>query len=89
MLFASYRCAKMTNRAFPATLQFRTAVGIYALLSLLVLEVGIGLTLSPGSNIWEIMVSNKDPVSGPAYYLSLLLFAVLPRVLTKDERKSA
>ena len=55
-------------------------VGAIALLLLLAVEFGVVLTLR-GLSITEY-VASRDPLSGSAYVVSLLLFAVMPWLLS-------
>lgn len=57
------------------------AVGVVALTFLLVAEVGLGLALRGGS-VWAVL-TERDPISGTAYYVSLLIFAMLPWALVR------
>lgn len=59
------------------------AVGGIATGWMLAAEFLIGLTLRGLSPI-EVLV-NRDPVSGTAYYLSLLLFAAMPWLLARRQ----
>ena len=54
----------------------RVAVGLAALALLLGAEIGLGMALR-GVSPREALLA-RDPVSGTAYYLSLLLFALMP-----------
>ena len=60
------------------------AVGWIALGCMLAAEFLVGLTLR-GLSPMEIWF-HRDPVSGTAYYLSLLLFAAMPRLLARRQR---
>lgn len=53
-------------------------VGVLALAMLLGAEVGLGVLLLGKSPVQALF--EKDPISGTAYYLSLLVFAVMPAV---------
>jgi hypothetical protein len=53
-------------------------VGFASLAMMLTSEIGLGMALS-GRGPVEVLLG-KDPVSGSVYYLSLLVFAVLPWV---------
>lgn len=56
------------------------AVGALALFFMSAAELGMAVALS-GLSAWEYVVS-RDPVSGTAYLLALLLFAVAPYVFS-------
>lgn len=60
-------------------------VGLVGLLLLLGGELGLALEFggqSPGEYI-----ESRDPVSGTAYALSLLLFVLMPALVTRDPKK--
>jgi hypothetical protein len=48
---------------------------------LLVAEIGVGVALRGLSPV-DVLV-NRDPVSGTAYYLMLVIFALMPWLLTR------
>lgn len=56
------------------------SVGFLALGIMLFAELIVGMWLR-GMSAAEVFL-HRDPVSGAAYYLSLLLFAVMPAVIT-------
>jgi hypothetical protein len=63
----------------PFILSIRLAIGLFALIILLVAEFGIAAPLqgmSPGEAI-----ARRDPISGAAYLLSLVLFALMPSLV--------
>lgn len=59
------------------------AVGLTAMGCMLAAEFLVGVTLR-GLSPMEVWF-NRDPVSGTAYYLSLLLFAVMPWLLARRQ----
>ncbi|MGZ8386270.1 MAG: hypothetical protein ACXWWI_09930 [Nitrospira sp.] len=61
------------------------SVGILSLGIILFAELGVGMWLR-GMSATEVFL-NRDPVSGTAYYISLLLFAVMPAIFVR--RRSA
>lgn len=61
----------------------RLAVGGIATGCMLAAEFLVGLILR-GLSPMEVLV-NRDPVSGTAYYLSLILFAVMPWLLAHPQ----
>jgi hypothetical protein len=56
-------------------------VGFIALGLVLVADLAVGIWLR-GMSATDVFL-NRDPVSGAAYYVALLLFAVMPSVLTR------
>ena len=88
MLSISYCVARWIVRRFliqpdPAT---RLRVGIVALLLMLALEFGLALTLR-GVTAAQYL-STRDPVSGTAYYLSLVVFALFPLLIRRTSGSS-
>ncbi len=59
-------------------------VGWVACGMLLAAEVGMAAAIF-GKSIWEALVQ-KDPISGTAYYLALLVFGALPGYLKSRSR---
>lgn len=78
MLTACFYAARWTCRRFavPTGCRPRLAMGLLAWALLLAAEFGLVLSLR-GITIEEYFAT-RDPVSGTAYYLSLLIFALLP-----------
>jgi hypothetical protein len=68
-----------------ATTRERLGVGVAALVLVLAAEAITGVALR-GVSLRDALV-NPDPVSGSLYYLSLLLFAVLPAVRAKLRKR--
>ncbi len=64
------------------TQQHALGVGFLALAMLLVAEIVLAAILF-GKSPREALL-NKDPISGTAYYLSLLVFAIAPRMLFRS-----
>lgn len=83
MLVVTIVAARWTVRRFvlPAVASVRLAVGSLALLYMLVAEFGLVSWIRKMS-IREY-VATRDPVSGTAYYLLLIVFAVMPLVISK------
>lgn len=83
MLTACYYAARWICRRFavPAQSGPRLALGSLALALLLIAEFSLVLTLR-GIGIQQYLAT-RDPVSGAAYYLSLLVFALFPRLLLR------
>ena len=86
MLFASFLAARFCMRRFG---QFsaarRIAVGSLALTLLIAAE--LCLTLALGQGITEYIAS-RDPVSGTAYLVSLVIFAAMPLVIGRRQGPS-
>jgi hypothetical protein len=60
------------------------SVGVLSLGIILFTELGVGMWLR-GMSATEVFL-NRDPVSGTAYYVSLLLFAAMPALLARLQR---
>ncbi len=65
----------------PSSLSSRVAVGAIALGLLLTAEFTLVLWLR-GLSVSEYLAT-RDPVSGTAYYLVLVLFAIMPALVTR------
>ena len=78
MLVVVVLAARAVDRRWLAASGARTraVVGLSALALLLTAEVGLGVFLR-GLSAWDALLA-KDPVSGTAYYVSLLIFALMP-----------
>lgn len=78
MLAACFCAARWVVRryALPAAAALRLKVGFLALLLLLTAE--FSLVLSLRGMTFQDYLASRDPVSGSAYYASLLVFALLP-----------
>ena len=83
MVSACYFAARWTCRRFAVPRQSgpRLAIGFAALGLMLTAEFGLVLSLR-GISI-EQYFATRDPISGTAYYLALLVFALLPRLLMR------
>jgi hypothetical protein len=87
MLLVIYWAARWLSRRFHLHVHSRPVqlgAGLVGLLLLLGGELGLALELggqSPGEYI-----ESRDPVSGTAYALSLLLFALMPALVTRDPK---
>ena len=84
MLIATVLAARWTIRRFPEprTSASRLAIGGIALGFMLAGEMAVGIGLR-GMTAAEVFL-NKDPVSGAAYYVSLLLFAAMPWLVSRQ-----
>ncbi len=83
MLAVSAATAHWVLRRFPvpARTGLRLALGFLALLFMLLAEFALVMRLR---NITiEQYFATRDPVSGTAYYLSLLLFALFPSLMDR------
>jgi len=78
MVTACYYAARWTCRRFAVPPQSgpRLALGFLALAFLLTAEFSLVLTLR-GLTIQDYLAT-RDPISGTAYYLALLVFALVP-----------
>ena len=79
MLTAIYFAARHTNEKFPLSPNSRLAAGLIALTLMLSAELAVA-TAFRGLTIRDALL-NRDPISGTAYYASLILFPLLPRLL--------
>jgi hypothetical protein len=59
-------------------------VGFIALGMVLIADLAVGMWLR-GLSATEVFL-DRDPVSGAAYYVSLLLFAAMPAIMTRSRR---
>lgn len=59
-------------------------VGFIALGMVLIADLAVGMWLR-GLSATEVFL-DRDPVSGAAYYVSLLLFAAMPAIMTRFRR---
>ncbi len=73
--------AKFINRRFPGSKQEKLLSGLLALGFALGAELGVAVLLE-GRSVSDAFF-NRDPVSGTAYYLSLLLFGLMPWILVR------
>ncbi len=82
MLIATVFAARWITRCFPKPRNHtaRFAIGGVALGLMLAGELAVGIGLR-GMTAAEVIL-NRDPVSGTAYYLSLLLFAAMPWIVS-------
>jgi hypothetical protein len=77
MLLASFYFARLAVRRFgPFAPANRLAIGAIALAFLLAAELGITVFVQ-GQTLAQYLAS-RDPVSGVAYLLSLIVFALMP-----------
>jgi hypothetical protein len=93
MLAVTFLAARWTGRRFatePGSAA-RIGVGFLALGFLLAAELVVGAVLRGASAADALL--NRDPVSGTAYYVSLLVFALMPWLLgrhgPKEDRADA
>ena len=79
MVFASFVAARFFVRRYgPFSAARRLAIGMLALALLVSAE--LALTVALGQSIGDY-VAGRDPVSGAAYLVSLLIFAALPLIV--------
>ena len=83
MLLATVLAARWITRRFPEPRNHtaRLAIGGIGLGLMLAGELAVGIGLL-GMTAAEVML-NRDPVSGTAYYVSLLLFAAMPWIVSR------
>jgi hypothetical protein len=83
MLSATVLAARWITRRFPEPYSSAggLAIGGIALGLMLTGEMAVGVGLR-GMTAPEIIL-NRDPVSGTTYYLSLLLFAAMPWIVSR------
>lgn len=83
MLLATVLAARWITRRFPEphTSASRLAIGGIALGLMLAGEMAVGIGLRSMTTA-EVFL-NRDPVSGTAYYMSLLLFATMPWIVSR------
>ena len=81
MIIAIFFSARFINRRLPPEAAKQLAVGFGALAITLAAEASLAVSLR-GMSIKQAFF-DRDPVSGSAYYLTLLLFALMPWFLTK------
>ena len=73
--------ASFINRRFPGSKREKLWSGLLALGCMVGAELGVAVLLQ-GRSVWEAFF-NRDPVSGTAYYFSLLLFGLMPWILAR------
>ncbi|MBK8287171.1 MAG: hypothetical protein IPK97_21180 [Ahniella sp.] len=83
VVLASYLIAREVLVRF-GPLAGRQALGAGFLALFLLVSAEIGLTLLSGRTIADYF-SNRDPVSGPAYALAVLLFALMPYLVARRQ----
>lgn len=83
MLIVTVLAARWITQRFPEPRHHtaRLAIGGIALGLMLAGELAVGIGLR-GMTAAEVML-NRDPVSGTAYYASLLLFATMPWLVSR------
>ena len=83
MLLASFLAARLCVRRYgPFSAVRRLGIGALALALLVAAE--LGLTVALGQSIREY-IAGRDPVSGTAYLISLVVFAVFPLVVGRRQ----
>ena len=86
MVLASFLAARFfVGRYGPFSAARRLGIGMLALALLVTAE--LVLTLALGQSIRDY-VAGRDPVSGAAYLVSLLIFAALPLIVGQGMRTS-
>ena len=85
MLAISLAAARwvMRHLAVPSHLGERAGIGAFALVLMLTAEFGFVLQLR-GLSLSDYLAT-RDPVSGPAYYLVLLIFALMPLLIERRQ----
>jgi hypothetical protein len=83
MLIAMVRAARWISSRYPEPRKSaaRLAIGRIALGLMLAGEIAVGIGLQ-GMTAAEVIL-NRDPVSGTAYYVSLILFAAMPWIVSR------
>lgn len=83
MLLAVFFAARWVTQYFavPPATSARLVVGVSALVCLLIVELTVVLWLQ-GIPIAESF-ANRDPISGAAYLVSLILFALMPLLVKR------
>jgi hypothetical protein len=83
MLLATVLAARWVTRRFPEprTSAARLSIGGIALGLMLAGELAVGIGLR-GMTPADVIL-NRDPVAGTAYYVSLLLFAAMPWLVSR------
>ena len=83
MILATLLTARWVVRRYslPQFLSIRLSVGFFALLLLVATEVGLGVVLR-GLSVSQT-VTDRDPVSGVAYAIALVLFAFMPSLVAR------
>jgi hypothetical protein len=81
MLVAMVLAARWVHRRFPGGRSAGLGVGLIALGLLLAAELAVGMALRGATPVEALL--NRDPVTGPLYYSSLVVFAVLPWILSR------
>ena len=84
MLLIIFFAARFTIRKFqlPATMQLRLAMGGLSLALMLTFEFALILPLRGIS--FRQYFADRDPIAGTAYWVSLLVFALLPTILRAE-----
>lgn len=86
MIGASWLAARHCMRRFgPSRAGVRLGVGLFALLLLILAE--LALATFSGSGLGQY-IKERDPVSGSAYLVSLVLFALMPLMATRRQAES-
>jgi len=88
MLIAIVLAAGWINRRFAeiASPISKLGIGAIALVIMLSAEIMLGMMLR-GLSLTQIIL-NRDPVAGTAYYVSLILFALMPWLLSRIQKKA-
>jgi hypothetical protein len=78
MILVTFVAARWIVVRFRVSKSFavRLGIGVFALALLIGAEIGVGMGLR-GMSLSGIIM-NRDPVSGSAYFLSLVLFGLMP-----------
>lgn len=88
MLVAIVLAAGWINRRFAEIVWpiSKLCIGAIALVLMLSAEITLGMTLR-GLSIAQIIL-DRDPLAGTAYYVSLILFALMPWLLSRIQKKA-
>jgi hypothetical protein len=83
MIAIAWFAARWIVRHFvvPVSISVRLGIGGFALFLLLLAEVTVGVGLR-GMVVSEI-ITNRDPVSGTVYFLSIALYGLMPALIAR------
>jgi hypothetical protein len=78
MILVTYLAARWIVVRFRVSKSFavRLGIGVFALALLIGAEIAVGMALR-GMSLSEVIM-NRDPISGGAYFLSLVLLGLMP-----------
>jgi len=87
MMTVAFLETRMLNRKFPGTANSRVLVGFAGVFTLLFAEIIFSKASDPSKSVYDMFIGAKDPISGPAFLLSMVLFAALPKLATVSKGK--